>query len=485
MQQNLGLLEKLLKENKITKATFENLSRRIRNEVFFGSDANSGVACAAKMNMIIAGDGHTNIQCEDSLSSAKNWTIATPDCDLILTNPPFGTSESDSLSVEEISNFPVRSLKGQHLFLQKMVLCTKRGGEICTVIDEGVLNTDTAAELRNWLLRKCKVKAVIRLPEETFKPNKINVRSSLLYLERWEQDDDDLEANYQIHFCDLHSLGYEGSGDIIRSFDFPRLLNEVESKWFKPSTSGMRKGDYWQVFQESVQVVIKDLSNRLDLKYWRPDVRARIDKLASDGAKPIKELNKIVTERGDSPAAESYVDEQDGYALVVKAGSNISKFGKLIEAGDYIEKNLYDEFVEKAKEGKGNGNVVMKGDVLLSSTGDGTMGKCCVYKSDKPAVADGHVTIIRVNPEEINPEYLCDYLRCGFGAVQIDRFYTGSTGMIELTPKDVARIVVDPLSGIPQQRRASAKLRKQELTFVQATSDAEKRLEIARSSFRA
>lgn len=483
MQHNLRSLNQSLKGSKITKATFDNLSRRLKNEVFFGSDANPGVACAAKMNMIIAGDGHTNIQCEDSLAVAKNWNTATPDCDLILTNPPFGTSESESLSAEQLLGFPVRSLKGQHLFLQRMVLCTKAGGEICTVIDEGVLNTDSAADLRRWLLQKCKIKAVVRLPEETFKPNKINVRSSVLYMERWERDDVDLEADYPINFCDLDSLGYEGSGDLIRNFDFPRLLNEVELEWFKPTPMGFRFGQHWKVFQESAQAVIKDLANRLDVKYWQPDVRARTDKLIKKGAKTIKLLNRVVTARGESPPAESYVDEKDGYALVVKAGSNISKFGELVESGDYIEKNAYDEFVEKARENDNVGNIVVKGDVLLASTGDGTMGKCCVYNSDKPAVADGHVTIIRVNPKEINPQYLCDYLRCGFGETQINRLYTGSTGMIELTPQAVDRIVVDPISGIARQRRESAKLRKQESVFVKATKGAEERLENARRDF--
>ena len=40
------------------------------------------------MNMIIAGDGHTHIIHEDSLSfNAQNWNVNKPDCNLIMTNP--------------------------------------------------------------------------------------------------------------------------------------------------------------------------------------------------------------------------------------------------------------------------------------------------------------------------------------------------------------------------------------------------------------
>ena len=102
--------------------------------------------------------------------------------------------------------------------------------------------------------------------------------------------------------------------------------------------------------------------------------------------------------RGISPSSEYYVDEKDGFALVVKAGSNISRFGEILITpdSDWIEKSLYDEYVQRSEDNMENRNIVKKGDVLLASTGEGTLGKCCVYDKDIPAIADGHVTIIRV-----------------------------------------------------------------------------------------
>lgn len=476
MQDALKQITEMHVARDITKKTFENAKKAIKEEIFFGSDANEGVAASAKMNMIIAGDGHTNIQHEDSLSkTARNWSVYTPDCDLILTNPPFGTSEKDSLSSSDLGQFDIRSGKGQHLFLQKMVLSLKPGsGELCTVIDEGVLNTESAASLRKWLMTQCKLKAVFNLPPETFKPNKINVKSSLLYFERREQPDPDFDDVYKVTVCQLDSLGYHGSGDKIRGFNLQKFLHEVARDILDTSKTDHRKGYCWEAFDILSSDIVSDETYRFDYKYWNAEIRSRIKAVYSKYKTTIKDINTITTTRGKSPVAENYVDEKEGYAVVIKSGSNISKQGKvIIEDADWIEKSIYDEFVEQAKLSGENRNLIEKGDILLSSTGDGTLGKSAVFDLDIPAIADGHITIIRPNKQIIDPFYLCDYLRSGFGATQIDRLYTGSTGMIELTPDQVDSIVIDLRKDKKEQNNLSKKVRDLEDKYIDALRKAE------------
>jgi type I restriction enzyme M protein len=241
LQDSISQLQEKLKVREITKATFDSAVKRLKEEVFYGSDANEGVAASAKMNMIIAGDGHTNIQHEDSLSNdSVNWTTSSPNCNLIMTNPPFGTSEGDSLSQSDMQQFDVSSSKGQYLFIQKMIQCCSAGGEICTVIDEGVLNTDSGSNLRKYILQHCKIVCVVNLPNETFKPNKINVKSSLLYLEKKANPDVDFEDNYKVTICKLDSLGYQGSGDKIRGFEKERFIKEIEQNILNHSLGKQR-----------------------------------------------------------------------------------------------------------------------------------------------------------------------------------------------------------------------------------------------------
>ncbi len=477
LQDSLEKLQKKLTAREINQATYDHLVKKLKEEVFFGSDANEGVAASAKMNMIIAGDGHTNIKHEDSLSTkAENWRANAPDCNLIITNPPFGTSESDSLSKEDRSQYCVNTTKGQYLFLQKMVASTVAGGEICTVIDEGLLNTGTGSTLRKHILQQCRIKAVINLPSETFRPNKINVRSSILYLERRSTPDIDFEDHYNITFCKLDSLGYAGSGDKIRGFNLPKLLDEISHKVMDSSLGSPRCGYHWIAYDIDATVVGKSDSARFDYKYWDSEVLKKIDQMLADGNPTIKDLNQIPTVRGISPTPDSYVDMDEGHAIVIKAG-NISKFGTLIlDSADWIEKSLFEEYVEKAKRSGVNLNLVKKGDVLLASTGDGTLGKSCVYDADYPAIADSHVTIIRVNPENVYPYFLADYIRNGFGAVQVNRLYTGATGLIELTSDQVDKLVIELPKTYEEQVQISKKIRTIENKYNKKLADAEKLL---------
>ena len=169
--------------------------------------------------------------------------------------------------------YKVYSTKGQYLFLQKMIASTVDGGEICTVIDEGLLNTESGSELRKHILQCCRVKAVVSLPNEIFKPNKINVRSSVLLLEKREISDMDFEEHYSITFCYIDSLGYLGSGDKIRGFDFDRFFNEIRFDVLNIETGSVREGYHWKSYDVDAVVVGNSENARLDYKYWDVNVQ--------------------------------------------------------------------------------------------------------------------------------------------------------------------------------------------------------------------
>lgn len=470
--------QKLFLSGKVNASRRDELIAKIKKNVFFGADAHEGVASSAKMNMIIAGDGHSNIQCEDSLSKeATIWSTSIDDIDLIITNPPFGTSETESLRDEDFEQFVVGGGKGQLLFLQKMVQAVKAGGEICTVIDEGLLNTDQAAALRSYLLENTIIRGIVRLPDVTFKPNKINVRASVLHMIKRDKPNPDKDNDYPVFFLDIEGLGYQGSGETIRNFDFRGMVEKIAAEYHgteRNKTSACGTGAGWRWFTRSSVAIAKDPTSRFDFKYWDADIVAGIEELLRKGGKSIKSINMVKTKRGRSPNSSLYVDEADGYALVIKAGTNITKQGTISREGDFVEKSVFDDHETVH---------VKDGDVLLSSTGDGTLGKCAVYRGDEPAMFDGHVTLIRVNQKEVWPEYLCDFLRAGFGADQIARLYTGSTGLIELPPDKVDSIIV-PIPDIKVQKALSAKLRAAEATFAKSVGGASEQLQAAIQSFK-
>jgi type I restriction enzyme M protein len=493
MNMCLHEIDEMASKGEIHESLATDLRKQIKEETFYGVDAHEGIASSCKMNMVIAGDGHINIRYGDSLKEEK-FIPVYPDrtgdmCNdglahLILTNPPFGTTEGESLSPSELSKYVVPSTVGQVLFIQKMISSVHQDSLIATVIDDGVLNTATDTELRRQILKDCKIEYVLSLPEETFKPNKINVKSSVLVLRKRKQPDEDLQEDYPIAFVKVQSLGYEGSGDEIRGFDLTRLIAEIAST--NPMTLPAEKaneGYNWIGFRVQAVDVINDLTQRLDMKYWDTSTISKIKIMLSKiGSTTVKQVNLIVTKRGRSPSEAEYVSASEGYALVVKAGSNISKNGELVTQGDYIEERYFRESYQDTE-------ILQDGDILLASTGEGTLGKCCVYRNKdsqgktKPAVAEGHVTVIRVDQQKIYPEFLCDYLRKGFGAEQIVRLHTGSTGLIEIQPDNVDRIVIPPLPLLEQQIQISDGLRQVEKRTNSTIEESLKTLEVEEKSF--
>ena len=88
---------------------------------------------------------------------------------------------------------------------------------------------------------------------------------------------------------------------------------------------------------------------------------------------------------------------------------------------------------------------VERDDILINSTGDGTIGRVAVYNYDFPAVVDGHITIVRFKDKEL-AWYVAAYLMTAEGQNQIYRYVNGSSGQVEIYPQDIERIWVKPAS---------------------------------------
>jgi type I restriction enzyme M protein len=473
LQRNLKKLDDEHNRNQLTDDRFKEIRKRIKENTFYGSDANPAVAAAAKMNMIIAGDGQTNIINENSLGkNAENWSVDNADVDIIVTNPPFGTSENGSLSEEDMTQYTMNSKKGQVLFLEKMIKSTKGGGEIFTVIDQGIINTDTNIAIRRYILQECWIKAIVELPIETFKPNKINVKSSLLYLKRKTEEEIQCDQDYFFYLVKVNTLGYDPTGKDLRGFNIQEMIDDITANLFENTSSYYEgKNGYWCFHYMKASDIKADSTVRFDHKFIDPSTRAMILDLYSKSKTKVKDVNTIKTSRGKSPDTEQYVDENDGYAVVIKAG-NITKYGTIeLNESDWIEKAVFEEYETMHN----HCNIIaMKGDVLVASTGDGTLGKTAVYDQLTPAIVDGHVTIIRVDPNRIDPYYLAGYLRKGAGAIQINRAYTGATGLIELTPEQLDAVVVDTLGdNVNEQIKMAKQLRKLEKQAIQYLQKAE------------
>ena len=82
------------------------------------------------------------------------------------------------------------------------------------------------------------------------------------------------------------------------------------------------------------------------------------------------------------------------------------------------------------------------GDILINSTGVGTVGRVALVKSmHRQTTVDGHVTIVRINKTVADPMYVyyCLYRRQG----DIALLAKGSTGQVELSRAAISDISID------------------------------------------
>jgi type I restriction enzyme S subunit len=115
---------------------------------------------------------------------------------------------------------------------------------------------------------------------------------------------------------------------------------------------------------------------------------------------------------------------------------------------DWEEVQTVDENCYKANQFRA---AVRKGDVLIASTGVGSLGKVDVYEDDTPALADGHISIVRVDSQRINPRLLAHLLRGRVAQWQIERQLSGATNQIDIYPDQLAALRLPEIT--PERQR--------------------------------
>ena len=95
---------------------------------------------------------------------------------------------------------------------------------------------------------------------------------------------------------------------------------------------------------------------------------------------------------------------------------------------------------------------IQKNDILVSSTGYVSVGKIDVFDLDESAFADGHISIVRLN-EDYDPYFITYFLRSPLGQLQFDKWFTGSSGQIEVQPEDLNKFIIPSKESISIEKQ--------------------------------
>lgn len=167
----------------------------------YGIEINEQISRAAKMNMIIHDDGHTNVITSDGLVSDttikertgnKGFEYGT--FDFIITNPPFGSNirqteqaymktyqlgkkENDWLAVKPQSGDDARDgQQSEVLFLEQDYKFLKEGGMLAIVLPDGILTNSSMQYVRTQLEDWFRIVAVVSMPQTAFSANGAGVK---------------------------------------------------------------------------------------------------------------------------------------------------------------------------------------------------------------------------------------------------------------------------------------------------------------------
>lgn len=201
-------------------ATLTEKAQDILSSSLWGYDIDATMVRLGLMNLMMHGIDEPHIDYKDTLSKSYNQEA---EYDIVLANPPF-TGSIDKGDINEA--LQLATTKTELLFVENIYRLLKKGGTACVIVPQGVLFGSGKAfkDLRQTLVERCDLKAVITLPSGVFKPYAGVSTAILLFTKVWGPKDKVTQpATEQVWFYEMAADGYslddkrskqEGSGDL-------------------------------------------------------------------------------------------------------------------------------------------------------------------------------------------------------------------------------------------------------------------------------
>lgn len=190
----------------------------VRDNVFAIDFDEKSVRVSRCLNLI-AGDGETNVLHLNTLDWTKwdetvkqdDWQDTYGDgwrrlrklrehprqtdyrnfgFDVLMANPPFAgdIKQSDMLSPYDLAHKKdgklERAVARDLLFIERNLDFLKPGGRMAVVLPQGRFNNSSDHRLREFIMERCRILAVVGLHPNTFKPH-TGTKTSVLFVQKW------------------------------------------------------------------------------------------------------------------------------------------------------------------------------------------------------------------------------------------------------------------------------------------------------------
>jgi type I restriction enzyme M protein len=224
----------------------------VRSKVFAVDFDEKSVRVSRCLNLI-AGDGETNVlhlntldfnkwnetvkqdEWQDTYSegwsrfrklrtSKKDADYRYFNFDILMANPPFAgdIKQTDMLAPYDLAhnaktNKMEKAIGRDLLFIERNLDFIRPGGRMAIVLPQGRFNNSSDQRVREFIMERCRILAVVGLHPNTFKPH-TGTKTSVLFVQKWN---DDSEAgslcpkrdDYEIFFATQQVESVNNSGE--------------------------------------------------------------------------------------------------------------------------------------------------------------------------------------------------------------------------------------------------------------------------------
>lgn len=189
-------------------AKMDNERQAVLDTTLHGFDIDGTMVRLGLMNLMMHGINEPQIDYKDTLSKSFEEEGVY---DIIMANPPF-TGNIDKGDINE--RFQAGTTKSELLFLENIYHLLRKGGTAGVIIPQGVLFGSGKAfkYVRQLLIERCELKAVISMPGGVFKPYAGVATAILLFTKVWGKEDEksakSKPATKKVWFYDMAEDGY-------------------------------------------------------------------------------------------------------------------------------------------------------------------------------------------------------------------------------------------------------------------------------------
>lgn len=392
------------------KNEIEREKQKISSTNFRGIDKDYFLSKVTKAYMTLIGDGTSGTVCDDSLETQLNWSQATKNkvqlesFNVVLTNPPFG-SKIPVRGEDKLKQFDLghKWKKGKNsnlwekgklkdkeapqiLFIERCLQLLKDGGRMSIVLPDGVFGNESLAYLRNWLLKKSRIIAIIDVPIETFMPN-TSTKTTILFLKK--EKNKEKNEDYPIFMAVAETCGHDRRGKETSEDQISAISNEFKI-WQKDNSKFNSTENYFSV----------NLSDFINYDLWTPKY------LFPRYLKPIKQLKQrsISTikigeifsfTKGVEVGSNNYVN----YLLKTESDLPFIRTSDLV---NYTLNRTSDLHVDESLLNTYNIDL-KKGDILF--TKDGKIGMVAIVAKDTNFLISSGIARCRLKANKVKEIY--------------------------------------------------------------------------------